>query len=290
MTVQDAVKIVQNPNTSVSTKTRALYYLRCLDNEEGAMGLTECMTYNSVLIDHEVAYVLGQMKQPATIPFLFKLIEDESINPIVRHEAIEAVGNFENKSYIPRLEKYLTDANPIIKESAVLAIKKLEKAGTCTQPFSKYYSRDPAYPFEGSFEEAKELFFSNDIEKQYNAIFYFRDLNTKEAVDVLAQGFKFDSALLKHEIAYVFGQMENPLSVDCLLEVLQNEEEADIVRHEAAEALGNIGCERAQEALNKYLGSNVQILNESANVGLGISNNDDEDYADIDKLEESLNK
>lgn len=284
MSLKEAVQIVQNPNTSVSTKTRVLYYLRCLDTEEAALELQNCITNKSVLIDHEVAYILGQMKQRATIPFLFSLIEDESVNPIVRHEAIEALGNFEDKSLISKLELYLNSPIDIIKESAILAIRKLESSDKCEQPFSKYYSRDPAHPFKGSFEEAVKMFFSNDIEDQYKAIFYFRDLNTPEAVEMLAKGFSFSSDLLKHEIAYVFGQMENPLSVPALIDVLLNENEADIVRHEAAEALGNIATDEALECLEKFVDSEIDILKESSNVGLGISANDEDDYSNIEKL------
>lgn len=284
MSIVKAMEIAQSPKTSVSVKTRALFYLRCLDTEEAALALQECMSNTSVLIDHEVAYILGQMKQPATIPFLFGLAENEEINPIVRHEAIEALGNFEDKELIPRLETFLKDPNPIVSESAVLSIKKLNGIDLKRDPFSKYHSRDPAYPFEGSFEEAVEMFNGNDIEEKYKVIFYMRDQNTKEAVEVLAKGFRDSSDLLRHEIAYVFGQMENPLAVEALISVLEDEKEADIVRHEAAEALGNIGTERAIKCLEKYLNSEVLILRESATVGLGIGNNEDEDYVDIDLL------
>lgn len=284
MSLKEAVEIVQNPKTSVSTKTRVLYYLRCLDTEEAALELQNCITNTSVLIDHEVAYILGQMKQKASIPFLFSLIDNETVNPIVRHEAIEALGNFEDKTLIPRLEPYLDSPVDIIKESAILAIKKLENSDKEEQPLSKYYSRDPAHPFKGTFEEAVKLFYSNDIEDQYRAIFYFRDLNTPEAVEILGKGFKFSSDLLKHEIAYVFGQMENPLSVPVLIEVLMNENEADIVRHEAAEALGNIATDEALACLEKFVDSEIDILKESSKVGLGISANDEDDYSNIEKL------
>lgn len=284
MSLQEAIEIVHNPKTSVSTKTRVLYYLRCLDTEEAALALQKCMTNSSVLIDHEVAYILGQMKQEATIPFLFELIENSEINPIVRHEAIEALGNFEDKSLIARLEPLLSHPIDIIQESAVLAIKKLQTSDTKKESFSKYHSRDPAYPFEGTFEDAVKLFNSDDIESKYRAIFYFRDLNTPEAVEMLGSGFKFSSDLLKHEIAYVFGQMENPLSVKALIEVLLNENEADIVRHEAAEALGNIATDEALACLEKFVDSDIVILKESSTVGLGISANDEDDYSNLEKL------
>ncbi|ELA42043.1 uncharacterized protein VICG_00890 [Vittaforma corneae ATCC 50505] len=284
MSIAKAVELVQSPKTCVSIKTRALFYLRCLDTEEAALALQKCITNTSVLIDHEIAYILGQMKQSATIPFLFSLARNKNINPIVKHEAIEALGNFEDQNLIPHIQPFLNDPISIISESAVLAISKLEEYKSNKDSLSRYYSRDPAYPFKGSFEEAIRFFNSDKIEEKYKALFYFRDLNSKEAVEVLAKGFRESSDLLRHEIAYVFGQMENPLAVDVLINVLEDETEAEIVRHEAAEALGNIGTEKAQQHLRKYLDSEITILRESARVGLGIYNNDNNDYADISLL------
>lgn len=285
--IQKAIEVVKSGETGVSTKMRALFFLRGLDTPEAALGLQECLTGTSVLLDHEIAYILGQMKQSVSVPFLFGLIEDSAVDDIVRHEAVEALGNFEDPSLVSRLEKYLNDPSEIVRESAVLAIRKLEEVTSGDGRYSglsKYYSRDPAFPFEGTFEEAIKAFDSKNIEDKYRAIFYFRDLNTKESVGMLAKGFRDSSDLLKHEIAYVLGQMRNPLATDALVEVLENEGEAAIVRHEAAEALGNIGTDRARECLEKYLDSDIDILRESACVGLGICSNNEEDYADISKV------
>lgn len=290
MSLNEAIEIVLNSNTNVSTKTRALYFLRCQDTEEAALALQKCFTFKSVLIDHEIAYILGQMKQPASIPFLFELAENLEADQIVRHEAIEAIGNFEDKSLIERLIPLFEDESEMVRESMMLAVGKLQNSDLKKNPFSKYYSRDPAYPFEGTFEDAVNLFENGGIEEKYQAIFYFRDLNSPESVKILGNGFKFKSQLLKHEVAYVFGQMENPLAVPVLIEVLLNENETDIVRHEAAEALGNIGTEEALKCLEKFVDSDIAILKESANVGLGISANSEDDYSNLEKLDRMENQ
>ena len=44
----------------------------------------------------------------------------------------------------------------------------------------------------------------------------------------------------RHEIAFVFGQLADQNAVPALLKVLQSTTESDMVRHEAAEALGGI--------------------------------------------------
>ena len=59
------------------------------------------------------------------------------------------------------------------------------------------------------------------------------------------------SALLKHEIAYVMGQMQDSHVVPHLIERLEDREEDVMVRHEAAEALGAIGDRTALDVLEK---------------------------------------
>jgi hypothetical protein len=46
-----------------------------------------------------------------------------------------------------------------------------------------------------------------------------------------------------HEIAYIFGQLSSPFSIPSLLRVLRDGHEDEMVRHEAAEALGGIASE-----------------------------------------------
>ena len=45
-----------------------------------------------------------------------------------------------------------------------------------------------------------------------------------------------DSALLKHEIAFVLGQMQNAHAVPALTKVLKDEKENSMVRHEVLTA------------------------------------------------------
>ena len=53
--------------------------------------------------------------------------------------------------------------------------------------------------------------------------------------------FSSESALLRHEIAYVLGQMQNTVALPTLIERLEDGDEHVMVRHEAAEAMGAIG-------------------------------------------------
>jgi deoxyhypusine monooxygenase len=62
------------------------------------------------------------------------------------------------------------------------------------------------------------------------------------------------SPLLKHELAYVLGQLQNPLAIPTLETVLTNPENKHcaMVRHEAAEALGALSSTHSLDMLRKY--------------------------------------
>jgi len=51
---------------------------------------------------------------------------------------------------------------------------------------------------------------------RYAAMFALRNRGGADAVAALAESFTARSALLKHEVAYVLGQMQDPSAVDVL--------------------------------------------------------------------------
>ena len=110
---------------------------------------------------------------------------------------------------------------------------------------SEFGSVDPAPP--ASHEETVEKLrdtLCDEEEKMFQrmrALFALRNIGGKPAVDSLAKAFDSNSALLKHEIAYVLGQMQDDNAVPYLIERLEDLEEDVMVRHEAAEALALLG-------------------------------------------------
>lgn len=66
-------------------------------------------------------------------------------------------------------------------------------------------------------------------------------------------GFKASSALFRHEVAFVFGQMQDERSVPFLKKTLEDTSEHEMVRHEAAEALGSIATDECTEVLQRYI-------------------------------------
>jgi len=57
--------------------------------------------------------------------------------------------------------------------------------------------------------------------KRTHAAFYLRTAANKEAVEAISEALlnKKDSALLRHELAYILGQMQNPCACEVLNEV-----------------------------------------------------------------------
>ena len=84
-------------------------------------------------------------------------------------------------------------------------------------------------------------------------------------------GFSDDSALFRHEIAYVFGQLQSPASIPFLIPVLQDKNEHAMVRHEAAEALGSIGTPECIQILEMYSKDLESVVAQSCIVGLDMA-------------------
>lgn len=86
---------------------------------------------------------------------------------------------------------------------------------------------------------------------------------------LLFLGLFCGSALFRHEIAFVLGQLQCPETASALQKVLDNEKEHDMVRHECAEALGAIASPECLEALQPHLNPEVpRVVRESCEVAL----------------------
>ena len=84
----------------------------------------------------------------------------------------------------------------------------------------------------------------------------------------LLSAFEDESALLKHELAYVLGQMKNPHAHGVLKKVLAAKEEDPMVRHEAAEALGAIGSLDSLVILEEYLKDDSEVVSQTCELAI----------------------
>jgi len=148
---------------------------------------------------------------------------------------------------------------------------------------SDFASIDPAPTSEQtqSIEELENnlLDTTKPLFLRYRAMFGLRDLASPPdlptavpAVLALAKGFADPSALFRHEIAFVFGQLSHPASIPALTAALGDLQEESMVRHEAAEALGSLGEEDGvEETLKRFLNDKEQVVRESVVVALDMA-------------------
>ena len=108
--------------------------------------------------------------------------------------------------------------------------------------------------------------------QRMRALFALRNIGGIEAIEALAAAYSSKSALLKHEIAYVMGQMQDTAAVPYLIDRLEDRNEDLMVRHEAAEALGAIGDRTAISILKKFVDDPEPVISESCEVAMDLLN------------------
>jgi len=106
------------------------------------------------------------------------------------------------------------------------------------------------------------------LKERFRALFTLKNIGGHEAISWISRAFSDESALLKHEVAYCLGQIQSPLAVPTLIEVVANSAREPIVRHEAAEALGAIGGAEALETLVKFSSDPVSEVSETCQLAV----------------------
>ena len=146
------------------------------------------------------------------------------------------------------------------------------------EPDSPYISVDPV-PAAPSDVPTRALRMtladeSASLWDRYGAMFALRNRDDPSEVakalgSVLATS---DSALLKHEVCYVLGQIQEKGNDAraALRATLENAREHPMVRHEAAEAIGSIAAEDTRALLLRFRDDQDRIVAESCEVALDI--------------------
>lgn len=71
------------------------------------------------------------------------------------------------------------------------------------------------------------------LKERFRALFTLKNIGGSSAIEQIKKGFCDPSALLKHELAYCLGQMQDSSAIPILVDVLKNEKQEPMVRHEA---------------------------------------------------------
>lgn len=262
---------------AISQRFRALFSLRNLRGRGPREALIQAIRDSSNLLAHEAAFALGQMQDVEAIPALKHVLEDTgSFHPIVRHEAAEALGAIGQGDCVHVLRKML-EADPAqeVRETCALALRRLEQGQAVDEALeSRFLTIDPAMPAPMSttvanlrkmlLDEKQEMY------ERYAALFALRNQGGKEAVGAIIAALRCQSALLKHEVAYVLGQLQDKEATSALTETLKNISEHPMVRHEAAEALGSIADNESLALLRQLQGDLEPIVAQSCEVALSM--------------------
>ncbi|KAF8073767.1 armadillo-type protein [Lyophyllum atratum] len=308
-TLEDSL-LNKSGNIPLHSRFRALFTLKALKTDDAVRIISEGFQDSSALLKHELAYCLGQMKLDSALPALEKTLRDKSEDPMVRHEAAEAMGAISTSSSVPVLKEFLSDSERTVRETCEIAIAKIEWDNSeegknhwtslkeDTVPL--YTSIDPAPATSGLLLgtpkpdavssssvadlQSKLLDTGLPLFERYRAMFALRNIGTPAAVDALASGFTDSSALFKHEIAFIFGQLLSPHSIPSLLGVLQDDKESEMVRHEAAEALGGIATPEVLPHLREWMNKEdaPRVVRESCQIAIDMwehENSDEFQYA-----------
>lgn len=229
------------------------------------------------MLRHELAYILGQAGHTDAVEALCAVVADTSDDPIVRHEAAEALGAIGDSRGRPTLEAHRDDAAVEVAETCRLALDLLDWRADRSAPRSRPFgSVDPAPPQEEmSLEALSATLLTSDASlwDRYRAMFALRDLATPAAVEALGRALvlprsELSSDLLRHELAFVLGQLADEASAPALAAVLRDNTMHPMVRHEAAEALGALSPATATNLLDAFAADDDAVVAESCVVAL----------------------
>ncbi|KUL89979.1 hypothetical protein ZTR_02933 [Talaromyces verruculosus] len=311
-TVAALRKTLTSETEPLARRFRALFSLKfvaCLDppteqSVPAIEAIAAAFTSPSALLKHELAYCLGQSKMADAVPHLLHVLKDKEEDTMCRHEAAEALGALGFEESLTLLKELRDDKNEpeVVRETCDIAVDRIlweiseEKKNEKIRP-SDFASIDPAPPLpqaakEPSIPELESTLLDTKLPlfKRYRAMFALRDLASPPdlptavpAINALSKGLKDPSALFRHEVAFVFGQLCHPASIPSLTETLSDLNEVGMVRHEAAEALGSLGDEEGvEETLKKFLNDPEQVVRDSIIVALDMAEyekNGDKEYA-----------
>ena len=234
------------------------------------------------MVRHEAAEALGAIASDACLEALETASGDAS--QVVRETAVLALQRFryaQAKRRDARAEKTAPSAaaRPEVLGSAKEQLSAGNHTSGTDEPDSPYISVDPvpAAPSDVPTPTLAAMLAdeSASLWDRYGAMFALRNRGDPSFVakclgSVLVRS---NSALLKHEVCYVLGQIQekgDDGASAALRATLENAREHPMVRHEAAEAIGSIAAEDTEALLLKFRDDQDRIVAESCEVALDI--------------------
>lgn len=275
--IEELRKELVRPGANLPEKYRVLFSLRNVKGPEAHEALLQALKDESALFRHDVCFCLGQRQDAAAVEALTVILDNHQEHAMVRHEAGEALGAIGTPECLAPLMRHADDRVLEVAETCQLALQRvqyLKDHPDADNEESPYYSVDPtpAFPASTPTGQLRETILDENerMFERYSALFALRNKGGPDAVAAMGDVFGCRSALLKHEVAYVLGQMQDPESVRFLVNVLKDTKEHAMVRHEAAEALGAIADESSIALLKEFFLDAEPIVAHSCLVALDV--------------------
>eukprot|EP01069_Polyplicarium_translucidae_P009799 Polyplicarium_translucidae@DN3341_c0_g2_i1.p1 len=298
-------KIIADEEQPITARMRALFGARHHGGDEAVKALAGGLSHKSVLLRHEIAYVMGQMGEKSAIPTLERLLEDVGEHAMVRHEAAEALAAIGDPSSERIVSRFVSDKSIPVRETCALAVESFRQKRALAKPselpevshylysikkgpdseMAKFPTVDPiageSMTKDHDMSGWRSILLDQkaDLPKRYAALFSLRNSDHPTAGKILAEALEADasSALFRHEVAFVLGQLQDPTTASALIGVLSATDEHPMSRHECALALGSVaevqGVEarerrNAVDALRTFSKDPEQVVAESCLVAL----------------------
>lgn len=242
-------------------------------------------TAEDVMVRHEAAEALGAIGDPAAVPLLTRYLADERVE--VRETCVLALARLGAAAGDGGSGGGGGGAAAAGDPPAAAAAAGTTGGGGSGGADPAFHSVDPvvvpstpAAAARSVADWAADLSSTGaPLASRYAALFALRaargTADEDAAVDALcaAAADAADSALLRHEVCYVLGQMAPRRAVGPLAGVLASADAPPMVRHEAAEALGAIGGADVEALLRGYTGDaeGEAVVRESCEVALDMS-------------------
>jgi deoxyhypusine monooxygenase len=305
--LSDLEASIGDPSSPIGLRMRAAYYLKQLFLNSNSDPLIQERVMSSLcaglkdrrhgsLMRHEYAYVLGQLRNYHGCASLEELLADASDCTMVRHEAAEAlaaIGAPASRRVLQETMEASQHTTPELYQTCLVALHGMdwrlllvglessqEEPVGCACMTNPYSSVDPAPPHPAhatwSFDQLGKVLIdpSQSLFERYRVMFSLRNRGGQQAVQQLCRALTCDhtqtSPLLRHEVAYVLGQLQHPASVHALEQSLRNLQEHTMVRHEAAEALGAMedAWDKVEPILLEFTKDDNPVVRESCLVAL----------------------
>ncbi|KAL7053948.1 hypothetical protein AAHC03_026674 [Spirometra sp. Aus1] len=279
---------IRTPEVSLVSRAQAMWGLRHAKEPLAAQLLADYIVQvvppspgANALLQHEAAYCLGQKGDVTSIDALERVIRNPCHEPIVRHEAGEALAAIAGRpgADVVRIRAILSDfvGSSIVElsETCEVGLGRLDwlamgqhmdsTAALAEARFPNTVDPAPAFPTisaangdvtgSRSISELRSILLNPEekLFSRYQALFSLRNASLmpdaafdvermQEIIEALSAALAAPgSALLRHEVAFILGQLSLTRTGGSLLACLESgSAEHPMVRHEAAMALGEV--------------------------------------------------